>query len=87
MQRLLKLAAAGGFIASAGILAFYAFVIYITYPGGYSGLDTIEAVITWISVGLIVALAIGVNIVYARILFAMSRFPRGFPISGRFPRE
>jgi hypothetical protein len=87
MQRLLKLAATGGIIASVAILAFYVFVVYITLPGRYSGLDTIEAAVTWISVGLIVALAIGVNIVYARILFAMSRFPRGFPVSGRFPRD
>lgn len=84
---LMKLAAYGGFLAAAVILAFYIFVIYITLPGQYSGLDTTEAAMTWISIGLIVALAIGFNIVYARVVLAMSRFPYGFPVSGKFPRE
>ena len=81
-----RLAAIGGLVASIGVVAFFAFVVYITLPGPYSGLDTIEGTVTWISVGMIAVLAIGVNIVYARVLFAMARFPYGFPVSGKFPR-
>src|SRR5690348_10927602 len=58
-----RLAAIGGLVASIGVVAFFAFVVYITLPGPYSGLDTIEGTVTWISVGMIAVLAIGVNIV------------------------
>jgi len=82
----LKLAALGGFAATGAVIVFFALVVYFTLPGQYSGLDWIQATITWISVGLIALLAIGVNITYARVLYAMSRFPYGFPISGEFPK-
>lgn len=86
MARVLKLAALGGFAASGAVVVLFALVVYFTLPGQYAGIDWIEATITWISVGLIAALAIGVNITYARVLYAMSRFPYGFPISGKFPQ-
>jgi len=82
-----RLAAIGGLVASVGVVAVFAFIVYITLPGAYSGLDTIESTVTWISLGLIALLVIGVNIVYARVLFAVARFPYGFPVSGKFPRS
>lgn len=82
----LKVAALGGFAATGAVIVLFALIVYFTLPGQYSGIDWIEATVTWISIGVIAVIAMGVNIVYARTLLAMSRFPYGFPISGRFPR-
>jgi hypothetical protein len=74
--RIAKLAALGAFGAVGLFVALYALIAYAARPTASGGIDRIEATVAWISVGLAVLALIGVHVVVARGLFALSRNAR-----------
>lgn len=71
-----KSAAAGAVLVSLALAALYAFVVYLAFPDG-EGIDTTEAIITWIAVGLLILTVILTHLVYARVLFRDSKLTHG----------
>ena len=63
-------AAVGALGVCVVLLALLALVIFISLPGG---IDTTEAFITWVSVGIVILLMVAGHLVYARTLFLASR--------------
>ncbi len=73
-EKIEKSAAAGAIVVSLAIVAFFAFFVWLTFPKG-NGIDTTEAIVSWVSVGMLLLAVILGHIVYARILFRDSRAP------------
>lgn len=71
--RLARLAGFGALGAVVGMLALYALVVLSTLPRGGSGIDRTQAIVTWISVGLVIFALIGAHILLARQLLALGR--------------
>lgn len=67
-----KSAAAGAILVSLALAAFFAFFVWLTLPKG-NGIDTTEAIVSWIAVGLLILAVVLTHLVYARILFRDSR--------------
>jgi hypothetical protein len=67
-----RLAAIGAVLVSLALVAVFAFFVFLTYPKG-NGIDTTEAVVSWVAVGLLILAVIGSHLVYARILYRKSR--------------
>jgi hypothetical protein len=69
-----KLAGLGAFAAAGGILALFALLVYITIPRpSTGGIDWPNALLTWISVGLIVLALLVPHLIYGRILLQEAR--------------
>lgn len=68
-----KLAGLGAFAASAGLLALFAFLVFITRPVGLGGIDTTNAVVTWISLGGLFLGLILVHVLIGRRLLLLAR--------------
>jgi hypothetical protein len=71
--RLAKLAALGAFGATAGMFALYALVVYATVPTYTGGMDLIEGVVTWISLGVAVLSLAAVHVAVGRQLLYIGR--------------
>jgi hypothetical protein len=71
--RIAKLAGLGAFAACGGLAAVYLLFLYITRPTPFSGMDGTLRFITWLSVAGVVLALIGVHVVFARQLLALSR--------------
>lgn len=70
IARLIGFGALGAIIL---FVAIYALVVYASVPRSSGGIDGIEAIVTWISVGLVVLALIGVHVVVGRGLIAFGR--------------
>lgn len=71
--KIAKLAGLGAFGASAGLLALFLFLVFISRPAQYSGIDTINAAVTWISLGGLFAALIIAHVVIGRQLLTLAR--------------
>ena len=71
--RMAKFAALGAFGAVALFIFIFVVIAIAAAPRRTGGIDTIQAVVTWISVGIAVLGLIGAHIVLARGLLAYSR--------------
>jgi uncharacterized membrane protein YukC len=67
-----KAAATGAILVSLALAAFFAFFVWLSFPKG-NGIDTTEAIVSWIAVGLLILAVILTHLVYARILFRDSK--------------
>jgi hypothetical protein len=67
-----KSAAAGAILVCLALAAFFAFFVFLTFPKG-NGIDTTQAIVSWISVGLLILAVVLTHLVYARILFRDAR--------------
>jgi hypothetical protein len=68
MKKIARLAGLGAFGVAAGLpVAFGLFVLVLTRPNG-EGIDSTEAWVSWISVGIVVAALAWVHVVFGRIL-------------------
>ena len=67
-----KSAAAGAVLVCLGLAAFFAFFVWLTFPKG-NGIDTTEAIVSWIAVGLLILAVILSHLVYARVLYRDAR--------------
>ena len=64
-----RLAGLGAFGASAGLLALFALLVFATRPARLGGIDTTNAVVTWIALGgLFVALILVHGMIGKRLL-------------------
>ena len=73
--RIAKLAGLGAFGASAGLLALYLVLVYLTRPGTLGGIDGTNAAVTWISLGGLFAALIVLHVVIARQLLQLAKGP------------
>jgi hypothetical protein len=67
-EKLEKSAAAGAVLVCLALAAFFAFFVWLTFPKG-NGIDTTEAIVSWVAVGMLLLAVILAHLVYARILF------------------
>lgn len=68
-----RLAGLGAFGACAGLLALFAFLVFITRPARLGGIDTINAAVAWISLGGLFIALIGLHVVIGRQLLKLAR--------------
>ena len=71
--RIARLAALGAYAASAGLLLLLALLIYISRPTARGGIDSTQAIVTWIALTGMFAALIGAHVVIARRLMAVSK--------------
>jgi hypothetical protein len=71
--RIAKLAGLGAFAACAGLLALYAGLVFITRPTRFAGIDTTNALVTWISLAGVIAALIVVHVVIGRQLLRLAK--------------
>ncbi len=67
------LAALGAIGVSAGSLALFGLVFWISMPTTTGGIDAVHAMVTRVSVGVIIAALVAVHLVFARQLFTYVR--------------
>jgi hypothetical protein len=71
--RIARLAGLGAFGASAGLLALFLLLAYVSRPTGTGGMNAATAAVTWISLaGMFVAL-IAVHVVLGKRLLTLSK--------------
>ena len=71
--KIAKLAGLGALGAIVLFLALYAFIIKLSSPGHYSGIDVTLGVVTWISIGLVVLALAGLHVVIGRQLLSLGK--------------
>jgi hypothetical protein len=68
-----RLTAYGGILASVVLTVFLVwFIAHLTIPNG-AGIDTTEAIVAWLSVGLMILAVIAVHLVYVRVLLRLAK--------------
>ena len=73
--KIAKLAGLGAFGACAGLLGVYLLLVYLTRPASSGGIDVINAVVAWISLGGLFAALIIVHVVIGKQLLLLSDKP------------
>ena len=68
-----KLAGMGALGAIVLFLALYAYIIKLSAPGHYSGIDLTLGVVTWISIGIVVLALAGLHVVIGRQLLSLGK--------------
>lgn len=71
--KIAKLAGVGAFAACGGLALLYLLLVYVTRPTARGGIDTINAVVTWIALGGVFAALIGAHVLIGRRLFELAR--------------
>jgi hypothetical protein len=71
--RIARLAGLGAFAACAGLALLFLFLLYVTRPNPRGGIDTTNAIVTWISLGGVFAALIGAHVLIGRRLLEMSK--------------
>ena len=71
------LAALGALGVSAGSLALYGLFFWISTPTRTGGIDSVHAMITRVSVAVIIAALIAVHLAFAKQLFSYVKEHRG----------
>lgn len=69
VRRYAKLAALGAIGVAGGVLALYALIAFGARHTPTGGIDTTNAVLTWISAAVPAAALIAAHLAYAKILF------------------
>jgi uncharacterized membrane protein len=67
-----RVAAFGAVAVSAVLMVLLALFVLLTFPRG-NGIDTTEAVVAWVSVGMVILTVIACHLVYARVLYRASK--------------
>jgi hypothetical protein len=68
-----KLAGLGALGASAGLLALFALLVFLTRPVRLGGIDTTNAIVTWISLGGLFVALILVHIMIGKRLLLLAK--------------
>ena len=71
--KIARLAGLGAFGASAGLLALYAGLVYISMPSPTHGIDRTNAAVAWISLGGLIAALIIAHVAIGRQLLKLSQ--------------
>jgi hypothetical protein len=73
LKRFAKLAALGAVGVAAGALGLFLLVAYGSRSTALGGIDTTQAVVTWIAVAVPIILLIAAHVVYARVLLRYAK--------------
>jgi hypothetical protein len=73
--KIARIAGLGAFAACAGFALLFLLLVYATRPTALGGIDAINAVVTWISLGGVFAALIGAHVVIGRRLLRLARGP------------
>ena len=73
LKRYARLAALGADGVCAGALGLYLFIAYGSRSSRLAGIDTTQAVLTWIALAIPIALVVAAHLVYARILLRYAK--------------
>jgi hypothetical protein len=68
-----RLAGLGAFGASAGLLALYLFLVYLTRPATRGGIDIVNAAVAWIALGGLFAALIIVHVAIGKQLLRLAQ--------------
>lgn len=68
-----RLAGLGAFGASAGLLALFALLVFLTRPARLGGIDTINAAVAWISLGGLFVALILVHVMIGKKLLLLAK--------------
>ncbi|MDQ3997917.1 MAG: hypothetical protein M3303_12975 [Gemmatimonadota bacterium] len=71
--KIARLAGLGAFAACAGFALLYLLLVYLTRPTARGGIDSINAVVTWIALGGVFAALIGAHVLIGRRLLELAR--------------
>ncbi len=71
--KIARLAGLGAFAACAGFALLYVLLVYLTRPTARGGIDSINAVVTWIALGGVFAALIGAHVLIGRRLLQLAR--------------
>lgn len=71
--RIARLAGLGAFAACGGLALLFLLLVYVTRPNPRGGIDTTNAIVTWISLAGVFAALIGAHVLIGRRLLAMSK--------------
>ncbi|MDB4915882.1 MAG: hypothetical protein JWM95_3526 [Gemmatimonadetes bacterium] len=71
--RIAKLAGLGAYGACLGIAGIYALFVFITRPGGSSGLDPTLRFLAWFTVAGVILALIGIHVMFGHRLIALSK--------------
>lgn len=71
--RIARLVGLGAFAACGGLALLFLLLLYITRPNPRGGIDTTNALVTWISLGGVFAALIGAHVLIGKRLLAMSK--------------
>jgi len=71
--RFAKLAGLGAFGAIALFVALFALIAYVSFPRAGGGIDSIQAAVTWISIGVVIVALAALHIVLGRQLLELGR--------------
>ena len=68
-----RLAGLGAFGASAGLLALFALLVFLTRPAPLGGIDTTNAIVAWISLGGLFVALILVHVMIGKRLLLLAK--------------
>jgi hypothetical protein len=68
-----RLAGLGAFGASAGLLALFALLVFLTRPARLGGIDTTNAIVAWISLGGLFVALILVHVMVGKKLLLLAK--------------
>ena len=74
-SKIAKLAGLGAFGASAGLLAIYLGLVFLTLPRAGGGIDSINAAVAWVALGGLFAALIAIHVVIGRRLLKLAEKP------------
>ena len=77
--KIARLAGLGAYAACAGLALVYVLLVYLTRPTSRGGIDPINAMVTWISLGGVFAGLIGAHLLIGRRLLEVARGARETP--------
>ena len=71
--KIAKLAGLGALGACGGLLALYALIVFNSRPSQLSGIDSTNAVVTWIALGGLILALILVHVVLGKQLLRLAK--------------
>lgn len=77
VRKYAKLAALGAVGVSLGVIALYGLIAFGARPSPDGGIDSTQAMLTWISAAIPAAAIVGAHLAYAKILLAESKRDSG----------
>jgi hypothetical protein len=77
--KMARLAALGAFAAAAGLALLFLLLAYVSRPTPRGGIDSVNAIVTWISLGGMFAALIGAHVLIGRRLLQMAKGAQEMP--------
>jgi hypothetical protein len=72
-SKLIRMLGLGALAATGAFLALFALIVYASRPTPWSGLDSTNRLLAWVSLGGVFLAIIGVHVLLGRRLLALAR--------------